>query len=64
MSTYTETTDKIQGQVLASFKQLQAANLDMAAGILDLQRDYFLRMTETLKPVVAAESSARTSKPA
>jgi hypothetical protein len=85
MSTYSETAEKIQSQVLDGFKQLQATNLEMVANfsksagalvpktpelpvgydpkqfieksfdfttnILDLQKDYLIRLTETLKPM-------------
>jgi hypothetical protein len=98
MSTYTETSQKIQGQVLAGIKQLQAANLEMAAtfskatgsvlpgaakvpagydpreyieqsfgfttDILELQRDFLVRITETLKPAASANGSTRAAKPA
>lgn len=102
MSTYSETAEKIQSQVLDGFKQLQATNLDMAANfsksagalvpktpelpvgydpkqfieksfdfttnILDLQKDYLIRLTETLKPLAktangtgAAEKTSKTA---
>jgi len=84
MSTYTETAEKAQSQVLDGIKQLQATNLEMVANfsktagallpktpalpvgydpkqfiessfnfttsILDLQKDYLMRLTETLRP--------------
>jgi hypothetical protein len=83
MSTYTETAEKIQGQVLDGIKQLQATNLEMVANftktagailpktpelpagsdpkqfiersfsfatsVLELQKDYLIRLSETLK---------------
>jgi hypothetical protein len=85
MSTYTETTEKVQGQVLDGIKQLQTANLEMVANfsktagalvpktpalpvavdpqqfiegsynfatsILELQKDYLVRLTEALQPL-------------
>ena|ERR1700730_12155015 len=96
MSTYTETAEKVQGQVLDGIKQLQATNLEMvanfsktagafvpktpelpvsydpkafiegcynfAASILELQKDYLIRLTETLKPL-AKTASANGSAP-
>src|ERR1700694_5176745 len=98
MSSYTETTQKVEARVLAGIKQLQAANLEMAANlskatgsvlpgaalvpagydppeyieqsfgvttdILDLQRDFRVRMTETFKPVVSSNGSTKAAKPA
>jgi hypothetical protein len=97
MSTYTETSEKLQAQVLEGIKRLQEANLEMAANfskatgnllpnaptvpaaidpkqyiertfgftteILDLQKDYLLRMTETLKPVATSNGSTKAAKP-
>jgi hypothetical protein len=85
MSTYTETAEKVQGQVLDGIKQLQTANLEMVANfsktagtlvpktpalpvaidpkqfiegsfnftnsILELQKDYLVRLTEALQPL-------------
>jgi hypothetical protein len=96
MSTYTDTAEKIQGQVLDGIKQLQTTNLEMAANfskaagaflpkapvlpagfdakqyiertfgfttqILELQKDYLLRMTETLKPVTTATPSDKAAR--
>lgn len=99
MSTYTETAEKIQSQVLSGIKQLQATNLEMVANfsksagglvpktpelpvdydpkqvietsfdftteILELQKDYLIRLTETLKPLAktagAAEKPGKTA---
>ena len=97
MSTYTDTTEAIQGKVLEGIKQLQAANLEMAAkfskangavlptaallpagydpkayiertfafttDILELQRDYLLHLTETLKPAGTTNGSTKAGKP-
>jgi hypothetical protein len=91
MTTYSETAEKIQSQVLDGIKQLQATNLEMVANfsksagglvpktpglpvgydpkqlietsfhfttqILDLQKDYLVRLTETLKPLATTANS-------
>jgi hypothetical protein len=90
MSTYTDTAEKIQSQVLSGIKQIQSTNLEMVANfsksagavvpktpelpvgydpkefieksfnfttsILDLQKDYLIRLTETLKPLAKTAS--------
>lgn len=98
MSTYTDSLEKIQGQVLDGIKQLQATNLEMAANfskaagsllpkapvlpagfdaaqyiertfgfttqVLDLQKDYLLRMTRALKPADVPNGAAKAGKSA
>ena len=100
MSTYTETAEKIQGQVLEGIRQLQVTNLEMVASlnentghvvpgtlqfpvgsdpkqliersfkfttnVLDLQKEYLIRLTETIKPVAKATvaGTERVSKTA
>ena len=95
MSTYTETAEKVQGQVLDGIKQLQATNLEMVANfsktvgtivpktpelpvgydpqqliersfdfttnLLELQKDYLIRLTETLKPLAKTASANGTA---